>query len=130
MNCSRIDGNRVKNRFADLFFAFTSIFDLLSHLRQQKRHPCGCLFCWLGLASIRTEPRTRRRCTFAARRSGSSLTRRRACESRSEAELPAMSPHNTKTVDRSEPPQCRGVHPTPAGDQWSPLHIQNLFTKP
>ena len=86
MNCSRIDGNRVKNRFADLFFAFTSIFDLLSHLRQQKRHPCGCLFCWLGLASIRTEPRTRRRCTFAARRSTSLLVRRRACESRSEAD--------------------------------------------
>lgn len=38
MNCSRIDGNRIKNRFADLFFAFTSIFDLLSHLRQQKTH--------------------------------------------------------------------------------------------
>ena len=59
------------------------------HPSQQKRHPQGCLFCWLGWAPVRTEPRMRRRCTFAARRSGSSLTRRRACESRSEAELPA-----------------------------------------
>ena len=65
------------------------------HPSQQKRHPLGCLFCWLGVASVQTEPRMRRRCTFAARRSGSSLTRRRACESRSEAELPAKKP-NTK----------------------------------
>ena len=59
------------------------------HPSQQKRDANASLFCWLGWAPVRTEPRMRRRCTFAARRSGSSLTRRRACESRSEAELPA-----------------------------------------
>ena len=83
----------------------------ISNIHRTRRAANTSLFCWLGWAPVRTEPRMRRRCTFAARRSGSTLTRRRACESRSEAELPAMSPHNTKTVDRSEPPQCRGRPP-------------------
>ena len=100
------------------------------HPSQQKRDANASLFCWLAWAPVRTEPQMRRRCTFAARRSGSSLTRRRACESRSEAELPARSPHNTKTVDRFEPPHRRGVLRTPAGDQWSPPYqIKNYLQK-
>ena len=100
------------------------------HPSQHKRHPLGCLLCWLGLASIRTEPRTRRRCTFAARRSTSSLVRRRACESRSEAELPAISPCGTLSGAFSagwdghlyEPSRERGVGAhSPLGDRQARL---------
>ena len=61
------------------------------HPSQHKRHSQGCLLCWLGWSHILPEHlyQQMRRCTFAVRRSTSSLVRRRTSESRSEAELPA-----------------------------------------
>lgn len=43
MNCSQIDGNRIKNRFVDLLFVFTLIFDLFTRL-SRKKHAQACFF--------------------------------------------------------------------------------------
>ena len=98
--CTRIE------RFAELDAKRTILFNIQPSQPTQRAR-FGVPFVLAGIRLCRAFALAQmRRCTFAARRSGSSLTRRRASESRSEAELPVMSPHNTKTVDRFEPAKC------------------------
>jgi hypothetical protein len=45
--------NNIARKKVALLFAFTSIFDLLSRLRQQKRTPNGVLFCYPSRGKLR-----------------------------------------------------------------------------
>ena len=96
-------------RHQTLTLAFSLVRIQLS--QPKKGLAIGGSFFWLGWRQCDQALAMQVRWfAFAARRSGCLHTRRRARESRSEAELPGYLLHTTKPVDRFEPPKHFSNH--------------------
>ena len=90
---------RTRKRSSEFAARRIRVLNLVTSTKKGKGVPIGAPFSFLIAVAFSMLAAKRRKFAFTARRSASSLARRRACESRSEAELPchprAISPPPT-----------------------------------